>query len=528
MAALTKDQLIALARRTTDPEWLEPLLADPSSTAVVDAVAEVFAEVSKRSQYNCNQGLITNASAGGAGNSFPTLYQPVAPVPPFLVVPELEAGVTYIDKRGGVHTQDQTIVIPVVAFQVATSSARHIELINTVDDPVFAIAPVSNITDATSTSPIQIKTSSPHGYVDTSSYPGTAWPPPQAVWITGVTGNTAANGLWETVVVINPTTIELTGSVFNGTYDGGGLVQNAPWNCVVRYTSPTVNASSNYLGVLGKERGKQSQPNELAENYRARVRNIDDVVSPIAMALAVRGAAQSVGINDVRLYEPFEDGSSVALDTLYGLGALNEILFCDSTNQGVPGNPFSYAVDDPYSVTLSARESFVYFLVRIFGLPWETWYALSPSYSPAVAGGMLAVLDSAQNAKAGGVAFDVMVADTLKWVVGVGTRTSAVAATVVTLTPPVGKKWIIYALIAGRTGATVTAGSFKVDMDLFTLPTVSTPTQTPDISTASQVLQLEQAQILCSADYVTQARGVLASDGVTLNSLTLALLVIEV
>jgi hypothetical protein len=528
MSAITKDQLIALARRTTDPEWLEPLLADPSSDAVVETVAQVFAEVSKRSQYNCNQGLITNASAGGAGNSFVTLYQPTAPSPPFLVVPQLNAGLGFVDKRGGLHTQDQTIIIPGSQFDVAASSARHIELINTVDDPVFSIAPVSNVTDATSTSPIRIKTSQPHGYVNTSSYPGTAWPPPQAVWITGVTGNTAANGLWQTVVVIDPTTIELTGSVFNGTYDGGGLVQNAPWNCVIKYTSPTVNASSNYLGVLGKERGKQSQLGELAENYRARVRNIDDVVSPIAMSLAVRGSAQSVGVNDVRLYEPFEDGSTAALDTLYGLGSLTEMLFCDSTNQGVTGNPFSYAVDDPYSVTLSARESLVYFLVRVFDVAASSDFGFGTlTYPPEVVGGLLAVYDSAQYAKAGGVPFDIHLAGTFKWVVGVGTRTSAIGAVVVTLTPPPGKVWVSYAIISGRTGATVSGGYFEVVIDRSSFGPVTLPTQTPAISTASQVVHSGEAFSLI-ADTVTEVRGTLASDGVTLNSLTVALLVNEI
>lgn len=66
------------------------------------------------------------------------------------------------------------------------------------------------VSGATNASPIVVQTTAPHGYATNN-----------VVQITGVTGNTAANGTWR-VTVIDSTHFSLTGSVGNGAYGGGG------------------------------------------------------------------------------------------------------------------------------------------------------------------------------------------------------------------------------------------------------------------------------------------------------------------
>src|SRR5574338_988572 len=70
--------------------------------------------------------------------------------------------------------------------------------------------PIFQITNATNATPIQITTSSPHGLATN-----------QLVGISGVLGNTAANGQF-IVTVLNSTQFTLNSSVGNGAYTGGG------------------------------------------------------------------------------------------------------------------------------------------------------------------------------------------------------------------------------------------------------------------------------------------------------------------
>jgi len=72
------------------------------------------------------------------------------------------------------------------------------------------------VTAATNTSPIQITTSATNNLVTG-----------QTVTISGVQGNTAANGTW-TITVINGTNFTLDGSTGNGTYTSGGTVNGCP------------------------------------------------------------------------------------------------------------------------------------------------------------------------------------------------------------------------------------------------------------------------------------------------------------
>jgi len=69
-----------------------------------------------------------------------------------------------------------------------------------------------SVTAATNASPIQITTNFPHNFSTGDQ-----------VNVTGVVGNTAANGIW-TVTVVDSTTFTLDGSTGNGGYTSGGTV----------------------------------------------------------------------------------------------------------------------------------------------------------------------------------------------------------------------------------------------------------------------------------------------------------------
>jgi hypothetical protein len=69
-----------------------------------------------------------------------------------------------------------------------------------------------NVTDATNATPIVVTTVAPHDLENG-----------ETVTISGVTGNTAANGTF-TVANKTATTFELAGSSGNGAYAGGGVV----------------------------------------------------------------------------------------------------------------------------------------------------------------------------------------------------------------------------------------------------------------------------------------------------------------
>lgn len=112
---------------------------------------------------------------------------------------------------------------------------------------------VTAITAATNASPIVITTGAPHGLPTSlpTSSSGSATPT-ITVNITGVTGNTAANGKW-TVTVINSTQFSLTGSTGNGTFTSS---QTQWWEPVfyVRFanqsTSHELNPALTTAGIL--------------------------------------------------------------------------------------------------------------------------------------------------------------------------------------------------------------------------------------------------------------------------------------
>ena len=78
-------------------------------------------------------------------------------------------------------------------------------------NPANVTTPLAaTVTGATNVAPIVITTVANHLYATND-----------LVTVSGVTGNTAANGAW-TIIVLSPTTFSLTGTTGNGAYAGGG------------------------------------------------------------------------------------------------------------------------------------------------------------------------------------------------------------------------------------------------------------------------------------------------------------------
>lgn len=98
-------------------------------------------------------------------------------------------------------------------MEVTNAAATgYVILKDTTSNAIVATGPTLTVTAASNSTPIQITTSLPNSLVTG-----------QAVTISGVTGNTAANGFW-IITVVNSTQFTLNSSVGNANYINGGLV----------------------------------------------------------------------------------------------------------------------------------------------------------------------------------------------------------------------------------------------------------------------------------------------------------------
>ena len=103
------------------------------------------------------------------------------------------------------HLGDEDTVTP----STYTEVFRNPAVVASAGDIFVPVSQVT-ITGASYAAPIAITTASPHGYQTG-----------QQVTITGVAGNTAANGTF-TITVTSPTSFTLNGSVGNSTWTSGG------------------------------------------------------------------------------------------------------------------------------------------------------------------------------------------------------------------------------------------------------------------------------------------------------------------
>ena len=404
---LTRDDLIDVLRRTTDPGWLDPLLQDTDSTAVINALADELAYLSGIGTALCDATTISLAPAGRSGTSLVTITRTASGIGG--TIPK---GYQFVDARGllAVVQSDTAVAIGITSLQLSVATLRKTELVNTLSDPGYSISPTNvAVADSGGTNALISVSPAPAGF-----------PPIVSTTFT---------------IVAESTEI-----------DGG---------------------ASDFLSAHGAERGQARQPNESDEGYRARVRNVPDAVSPAAIAIGALGAAQNVGLPPPVTVEPFNDGASASVKAQYNLDwsdtyfASGILTTAGSADSGSPKVDFfdDMGVDltnGKVRELVTIREMGCYFREEfpgpladpdssrsffddgfldddVFGFP-------DLSDHPAVIAALMAVWQECDHKRAAGVRFDVFV-DTTTEVEASGTTAAAGPVTVWTLTPPVGKIW---------------------------------------------------------------------------------------
>ena len=461
---LTTDQLIAIMRANCDPGWLDPLLDDPDCNAILTGIAAIFSRVSQSVDSVAADGTIFLASGGVPGTSLVTLTR--APSGPAGTLP---LGTTYIDAEGFLFatTSPNAYGAGATTLVANVQSLRQTELVNTVDDPQMLGAPTYYVADATDASPVVLATTTPHGFTTG-----------QTVSVVGVTGNAGANVV-TTVTVVDSTHLSLDGSTGTGAYAGGGTVSLAVGGWVPASSTPVTGGQTDFLSAQGAERGTLRQAGELTADYRARVRNIPDAVSPSAIATAAAAATQNTPLAPFELLEPFDLGESTAAKAAINLGSLEPAFYYQNSNPTLNADGATFA-DAPGSIALNFREALAYFrlfsseLVLVSGAPTlladDGLFAnTGPYLLPAdQRSALLALINSlwqtVNGKRAGGVQFDIILTPWIWYpnsTVGpTSTTSSSTSPTAVySMSPPAGKIWQVIEIIAGLYSSDTPSGS---------------------------------------------------------------------
>lgn len=533
MPEATRQDLIDLLRATTDEDgWLNPLLADLDSETVINALADIFARVSLAAQRGCDSGSISLAPGGRRGTTNVTISRTGTPA----FAGTLVAGTSFVDQRGVQFVLKSDVVIPSGDFvnTVVVESLRKTELVNTPDDPDMRFAPVFQVSDATNATPIVVKTTVPHSYISGD-----------IVRVREVTGNLAANDIFD-ITVVSETEFILNGSVGNGFYLGGGFVQLAPFGVQIDLADPVTNGASDWLSLLGEERGQKRQDFETDGQYRLRIRNIPESITPRAVAEAVQQGAQDLIGTGVVTLEPFDDGASADIKDPIRLSFFETCYISDGSETSLPESQAGVFFDDSSCEIISNREARAYFRIETDGIPsdpdlarmfFEDAFFDDPVWGypdvvehPSIFPALFSVIEEADRKRAAGVQFDFFInADTL--VEGVGSTDVAAPFPVFTLTPPVGKNWIF---LMGIVSADSTPGGIESISGYqhsvkFTFDDASTFTTTPHADPTSELLSVfalaEQGFFLNKR--VTEIEGRLVSDGVNTTNLVGSFWVIE-
>ncbi len=537
------NSLLALLRRTTDNDgWLQPLLADPDSAAVLGAYVQIFARLGISIPHNIAQGTLSQASGGSPGTASITIKRSSGST-----TGTIPQGYVFRDARGcqailqlavAVTTQT-TLVLPV-------QTLRQTELVNTEDDPGFAVDPssppiASSGAGGVLMAPVAVVTivvtaganlgfmsftwainnGPPSAPVLTPNVVSYAFPVPGTLIVL-----TFASGTYD---VGDTWTVNADGTVTAAVNGSGVMTQTAGVDGTtfeVASSTQILGGAADYLSVHGKERGVLRQPGEQTDAYRARIRNIPDAVSPIAIALTVQQAVQKYGLPPFMVLEPFRDQATPALKSFYGLGSFDgmavDVDFLDDPASGV--------------TILDRRTMTAYLLIQAQGLvgdpgqfamfldddafcddPVLGYVEATDVFPPQTTAALMAMIQDVTVKHAGGVNFDVFL-EPNQLEIGSGSSSSASTTLVITLTPPAGKIWYVNAIWAGHDSASPVAGAtHEVHADLedghqlITSPYGGTDTQS--IPPPSQ--------------RVTQIRGYITSDGTHLVHLVVAVEVVE-
>lgn len=383
--------LLALLERTTDKEgWLQPQLDDPDAAAILRARIAIFARLGPAVAHNAAQATISGASGGSPGTSAVTVARGSG-----ATTGTIPKGFSFIDPRGvRAVLQSDVPVAAQTVLVLPVQTLRQSELVNTEDDPDFAIDPQSPIVPASA---------------------GVLIAPPGSPGLSATSFQT-----------VGPST-------------------------------QIVGGAADYLSVQGAERGIYRQPGESTASYRMRVLNIPDAVSPIAVADTVQSAAQQPGIPPLLTLEPFEDGATPALKALHGLSSFSGLAWdVDFWDDPVSGNVMLDRRSGRAYFLIQAQDYVVD--TQLFGVFWDDFFFDDPVlgypadvdlFPPAQSAALLAVVNDVDAKRAGGVQFDLQLKSGDLFG-GRGTRSANTFAEVVTLTPAAGTIWYLSQVLAGH------------------------------------------------------------------------------
>lgn len=377
--APTTPELLDLLARTTDKDgWLDPLLADQDSSTVLKAQADIFAHLGQVSKYDTSLGLITTAPGGDPATCVLTMARAASGT-----AGTIPAGYRFQDARGLQLVLQTAVAVLAGDLQVVLplASLRQTELADTVDDPGVTISPQSPIVlDATASS----------------------------------------------VLIAPPGSAGIVSTTFT----------------VIVGSTPLDGGHSDYLSLHGDERAQPRQPNEATEAYRARVRNIPDAVSPIAISDAVQGAAQSAGLPPFEFEEPFSDGATPALKEAHFLSSFDSA-YCDA----------DFLSDAPMGDFRTSRAYFQLVPTGVLnnpdgsGLFLDDGFLDDPGFGfldtgfhPKLLASLMSIWEEANQKRAGGVQFDLF-AFIPERMVAVGQDKLNVVTEVWSMTAPPGRAW---------------------------------------------------------------------------------------
>lgn len=470
------DSLLALLERTTDKDgWLQPLLDDPDSAAVLGSYIQMFARLGISIPHNIAQGTLSDASGGSPGTASITVKRASG-----TTTGTIPAGYIFVDQRGcRAILQVAVVVTTQTQLVLPVQTLRQTELVNTEDDPGFTVDPASPPLASSGAGGVLIAPTAVVMFIVTT--PGAigtmkfTWainnfPPSDPVASAGVTFAFAVPGTLIAVLFAAGTydlgdtfTVNADGSVTFVGNGSGSVSQTAGVDGTtfeVASNTQILGGAADYLSVHGGERGTLRQPGEQTDAYRARIRNIPDAVGPVAVAVTVQQAAQALGLPPFLVEEPFEDGATPALKAHYGLSSF-EGMFCDGDFCDDPEGPelvdrrtaTAYLrvqaqdyVSDPKGYVMFCDDGFCD--DPVLGFPSE--FDTPP---PQALAALLALVQDIAQKKSGGVNFDVfLLGSTLQ--IGEGSSSSASPTVVFTLTPPAGKIWYVNEAFAGHDCAT--------------------------------------------------------------------------
>jgi hypothetical protein len=391
--AYTQAQLLDLLRRNVDADgWLQPILDDPNGAAALSAMLAQGERLSQSIDRMEALGLATTAPGGVPGVSTLTLTRAAAGT-----AGTIPGGYPFLDARGVLaRTQvDYPVLATDLTIQLLVVSDRQAGVLNGEEDFGWRVSPDASVVMDVLATTVLIAPAGDPGLVATS---------------------------------------------FSAVDEG----------------TPVEGSASDWLSVIGAERGARRQQDEDVGNYRSRVRNIPDAVSPTGLSEGALAASGALALPTVTILEPFDDQASTSAKEDIGWGSFQPLY---SDGNTAPTNPFhSEFYDDAAREAISLREIRAYLRVVVpqpqdpaTGLadfvPAPPAAATLPSVG--VLGSLLALAEEVGRKRAAGVQVDVYVSEP-KTLVGVGQTAAAVDTVVFTLTPIAGRAWFLRTGHAGH------------------------------------------------------------------------------